>query len=293
MKKVAIVKAFMRPRIFKSCIEHLAASGADTILVAYDGPANLWDEHRQIVFEANQICDAEIFRFPYDYGLSACRNALIKLISEQVFLMLDDDVLVPNNIWAAIPIFKVDQYLAAATFGWLEESLIYAIDAWDIEIKNNKILTKTVRWPKFRQAINGFIFIYPFDFVPNQGFWRRKFFDEFQWDEHYIIDAEHEDLALQARPSRWKFAVCTNLFLLHLHDRSDIQYHNQRFSKEKMARSWLYFFHKWNLEAYEDADALLPSLPLSLLKTQPNIRESIEKWTPVLNSSAETRTSKK
>ena len=278
MKKVAIVKAFMRPQIFKSCIAHLVASGADTILVAYDGPANLWDEHRQIVFEANQICDAEIFRFPYDYGLSACRNALIKLISEPVFLMLDDDILVPNNIWATIPIFKVDQYLAAATFGWFEEPLIYAIDAWDIEIKNNKILTKTIRWPKFKQIINGLIFIYPFDFVPNQGFWSRKFFDEFQWDEHYIIEAEHEDLALQAWPSKWKFAVCTNLFLLHLHDRSDIQYHNQRFSKEKMARSWLYFFHKWNLEAYHDNKCLFPYFSPNQLKILESVRESKNKY---------------
>jgi len=271
----------MRPNIFKSCIEFLIGANTQTILVAYDGPSELWEAHKKIVFEANQIVDAEIYRFPYDYGLSACRNRLIELVSEPFFLMIDDDILVPSNIWHALPIMLSKPYIAAATFGWIEKQLIYQIDAWDIKIENNKILTKTVRWPKEKYIINGFQFILPFDFVPNQGFWSRRFFEEFKWDEHYIIEAEHEDIALQAWPSKWQFAVCSNLFLIHLHDRSDKGYHAHRFSKSRMARSWIHFFHKWNLKEYRDGKYLLPYLSPNLIETKESIRESVKKYSNI------------
>ena len=278
MKRIAIVKTFMRPNLFASCIKFLIGAHTDVILAAFDGPAEYWDAHRQIIFEANQFIEAEIFRFPYDYGLSACRNRLIELISEPYFLMLDDDVLVPANIWQALPIMHSTKNLAAATFGWVEEPLIFNIDAWDIEIKNNKILIKTIRWPKQKYIINGFQFVLPFDFVPNQGFWSRRFFDEFKWDEHYIIEAEHEDLAMQAWPSKWQFAVCANVFLIHLHNRGDASYHAQRFSKEKMRRSWNYFFHKWNLEEYRDNICLLPYITPNQILSNESIRESKQKY---------------
>ena len=291
MKRIAIVKTFMRPEIFNKCVQALIAAGTQEILVAFDGPEEYWDAHRKIIFQANQIINADIYKFPYDYGLARCRNELIKLINVKYFLMIDDDILVFPGIWSASQIMQLSPKLAAATFGWFYNGALQ-IDAWDINIKENRILSKTVKWPKQIAIVGGFIFYYPFDFVPNQGFWSRKFFDEFKWDEYYIIEGEHEDLAMQAKASDWIFAVCANAFLLHFHG-PDQSYHNERFSEEKMARSWLYFFKKWNLKAYEDADILLPPLPLSLLKKEPSIRESIEKWTPVLNSSAETRTSKK
>jgi len=277
MKRVAIVKTFMRPNIFKACMESLIASGTQEVLVAFDGPAEYWDAHREIVYWANQRIDAEIFRFPYDYGLSACRNRLIELISEPYFLMIDDDVVVTTNIWYASPIMETEKKIAAATFGWLEKNIFFQIDAWDVDIKNGKILSKKLRWPKELRSVNGFVFALPFDFVPNQGFWSRKFFDEFQWDEHFIIEGEHEDIALQAWPTEWKFAVCLNVFLYHIHDREDGRYENQRFSKEKAARSWIYFFHKWNLKEYRDGDYLLPYISPAIITKNETIRETLDK----------------
>ena len=278
MKKIAIVKAFMRPNLFKLCVEFLIAAGTDIILAAYDGPEELWDEHRKIIFNANQFIEAEIFKFPYDYGLSACRNRLIELISEPFFLMIDDDILVPGNIWSALPVMRTIKNCAAATFGWLEKDIIFQIDAWDIKIENQNILTKTIRWPKQIININGFVFCYPFDFVPNQGFWSREFFDEFKWDEHYIIEAEHEDLAMQAWPSRWSFAVCLNIFLAHQHDRQDKIYESERFSEKKMKSSWLYFFHKWNLKEYRDSQYLLPYISPLMIERPETVRETINKY---------------
>jgi len=126
------------------------------------------------------------------------------------------------------------------------------------------------------------VFYYPFDFVPNQGFWSRKFFDEFKWDEHYIIEGEHEDMAMQAWPSDWFFAVCGNVFLYHLHDWNKKDYHTHRFSDTKMAKSWMYFFHKWNLKEYMDGRCLLPWLPLHLLKRAESTRESVAKCQRIL-----------
>jgi len=287
MKRVAIVKTFMRPQLFAHCMNSLIAAGTQEVLVAFDGPAEYWEPHRRIVFEANQIIDAEIFRFPYDYGLAACRNRLIEMVSEPYFLMLDDDIAVFQGIWAALPVVSYSNKMGAATFGWFYNGVLH-IDAWDINIKNKRTLSKTVRWPKKIISLNGFVFYYPFDFVPNQGFWSRKFFDEFRWDEHYTIEGEHEDLAMQAWTSDWKFAVCVNVQLLHLHDWSDEEYHhNHRFSNEKMGRSWIYFFKKWNLKEYEDGDCLLPWLPIDRLKKESSIRESLEKWSRLLPSHAQ------
>ena len=290
MKQVAIVKTFMRPELFKACMQFLIAARTDVVLVAFDGPSEYWDEHRKIVYEANQRIDAEIFRFPYDYGLSACRNRLIELISEPYFLMIDDDIMVTANIWDALPIMQINKNLAAATFGWLETNMFYSIDAWDVNIKNGNILSKTIRWPKQIININGFVFCFPFDFVPNQGFWSRKFFDDFRWDEHYIIEAEHEDIALHAWPSKWQFAVCLNVFLYHMHDREDSEYENQRFSQKKMAGSWTYFFKKWNLKEYRDGDMLLPYISPTIIKKEETIRGTYEKWKLLSLSLAQTKT---
>ena len=268
----------MRPNIFQACMKSLISAGTQEVLVAFDGPAEYWDAHRKIVYDANQVIDAEIFRFPYDYGLSACRNRLIELISEPYFLMIDDDIYVVSNIWQAADIMRLENKLAAATFGWIERNIFYQIDAWDIDIKNQQILSKTIRWPKELRRVNGFIFALPFDFVPNQGFWSRKFFNEFSWDEHYIIEAEHEDLALQAWPTEWKFAVCLNIFLYHAHDREDSKYENQRFSTKKMAASWTYFFKKWNLKEYRDGDYLLPYISPIIIQKQETIRETLNKY---------------
>jgi len=283
MKRIAIVKTFMRPEVFAQCITALIAAGTEEVLVAFDGPSEYWEPHKKIVFEANQIIDAEIYRFPFDYGLAACRNRLIEMISEPYFLMVDDDIIVIPSIWSALPVMTTSKKLAAATFGWFYGGVLQ-IDAWDISIKNGKSLTKTVRWPKRVTSINAFVFYYPFDFVPNQGFWSRKFFDEFKWDEHYIIEGEHEDMAMQAWPSDWFFAVCGNVFLYHLHDWNKKDYHAHRFSDTKMAKSWMYFFHKWNLKEYMDGRCLLPWLPLHLLKRAESTRESVAKCQRILGS---------
>ncbi len=293
MKRVAIVKTFMRPDLFKACMQFLIAARTDEVLVAFDGPPEYWDEHRRIVYEANQRINAEIFRFPYDYGLSACRNRLIELISEPYFLMIDDDIMVTGNIWDALPVMWINKNLAAATFGWLETNMFYSIDAWDIEIRDGRALAKTLRWPKQIININGFVFSFPFDFVPNQGFWSRKFFEEFQWDEHFVIESEHEDIALQAWPSKWQFAVCLNVFLYHMHDRADENYEHQRFSKEKMARSWSYFFKKWNLREYIDGNMFLPYISPTMIKKEVSVRESLEKWSHLSPSPARIRMKEK
>jgi len=281
MKRVAIVKTFMRPEVFAQCITALIAAGTEEVLVAFDGPSEYWEPHKKIVFEANQIIDAEIYRFPFDYGLAACRNRLIEMISEPYFLMVDDDIIVIPSIWSALPVMTTSKKLAAATFGWFYGGVLQ-IDAWDINIKNGEILTKTVRWPKQIVSINGFTFYYPFDFVPNQGFWSRKFFNELRWDEHYIIEGEHEDMAMQVFPTDWFFAVCTNVFLYHLHDWSEKEYHKHRFSEIKMSKSWMHFFQKWNLKEYRDGQCLLPWLPLHLLKRVESTRESVAKCQRIL-----------
>jgi len=282
MKRVAIVKTFIRPKVFAQCVSALIAAGTQEVLVAFDGPSEYWEPHKKIVFEANQIIDAEIYRFPFDYGLAACRNRLIEMISEPYFLMVDDDIIVAGNIWAALPAISKIKNCCAATFGWMELGYNYNIDAWDIEIRENSIFSKTIRWPKKIVNINGFIFCFPFDFAPNQGFWSRKFFNEFQWDEHYIIEGEHEDLAMQIFPTKWRFAVCLNLFLSHLHDRSDEKYKNHRFAKEKWARSWYYFFNKWNLKEYRERPPLLPWISPLMFSRKETVRDTLERQAAVL-----------
>jgi len=278
MKRVAIVKTFMRPDRFRETISSLLAAGTEEILVAYDGPEKYWDEHRRIAFQANQVADVEIFRFPYDYGLAACRNRLVEKITEKIFLMVDDDIIVPRNIWDAASIMNTPN-LAAAAFPWIIGGSTLQIDAWDIEFTDNgKTLRKVLKWPKNLVLVGGFLFAHPFDFVPNQAFWSREFLNEFKWDEHYVIEGEHEDLAVQVKPSKWFFAVCLNVFLVHMHDYKDSTYSAHRFSDEKWRRSWLHFFHKWNIDSYQSGGELLPPLNLSKLPRFESIRESREKW---------------
>ena len=277
MKRVAIIKAFMRPESFKEAIMGLIRADTEEILIAYDGPDELWEVHKRIAFQANQLADVEIFRFPYDYGLAACRNRLVDFVTEKHFLMIDDDIIVPGNIWDARDIMNTP-YLAAATFPWLERDFVYQVDAFDIVFEDNYIMKKTVHWPKRLISINGFIFAFPFDFVPNQGFWSREFFNDFRWDEHYVIEAEHEDLALQVKPSRWQFAVCINVFLFHIHNRKDANYIAHRFSPEKFKRSWLYFFHKWNIKEYRDGGELIPHIHPPNIVRRESVKESYEKW---------------
>ena len=244
----ANVKAFMRPKQVDNCIRFLYNAEINKILVGYDGPEYLYQKHKDIIKKwKDKGIDIELIRFQYNYGLSAVRNRLAEHTDTKYIMLLDDDNYIPKSAPEMNKFLELNKDYGAVAMGWVTPQGYLDIDAYDIKIEDNYCVRYYDFDNKQSIAINDMFFVYPFTFIPNQALYRKKVFDEVQWDENYIINREHEDFMLMVRyNTKWKFAISPTLFTIHDQVRSDEM---QKIRKGKEYRKSIrYFLKKWNIK---------------------------------------------
>ena len=83
-----IIKSFMRPTILRQCVESVRRFYDHRIIVADDST----NFHNPL-----DGLNVEVCRLPYDVGLSAGRNYLVKQVRSPLFLLLDSDFLLTDE----------------------------------------------------------------------------------------------------------------------------------------------------------------------------------------------------
>jgi len=245
----AIVKTFMRPEKFELCLKSLVSAGLKKIIVSFDGPEEYLERHRRVIGKYQRNVTIRFLELPFNVGLAATRNRMIEKVNTDYILMVDDDNYVPLQVLEMVRgLSQLPEDIGGVAMGWLPAfNPLPQMDAWDFEIVN-RILFKTWRSDKQRAIINGNAYMLPFDFIPNQVVFRRKLFDDVQWDEHYVISREHEDFYLTCKKETdWKFGICTSMYSIHDPGGTN-EYVREYRGGEECDKSAEYFLKKWNLK---------------------------------------------
>ena len=255
----AHINAFMRPDKFEICLQCAATAGLEHILVGYDGPEELYEQHKSICNSyIDKVEELRIIKYPFNFGLSATRNALIDETNDcQFILQLDDDNYVPRNVLDTTKFLEKHDKIGMVGLGCVKLDGHMMSDATDFEIVDG-FLIKTIKRPKETEQSMGLLFIYPFEYIPNIAIFKRAVFDDIRWDNKYIIGGEHVDFYLNLKENTyWKSALCASLLGIHDHDPpppiSDCNnisgYKGYRWGENRF-ESERYFIKKWRLKGF-------------------------------------------
>ena len=242
------IKAFMRPEKFERCLLHVLSAGLKTIIVGYDGPKEMLKQHKDIIEKYNPNGDIQFLELPFNYGLSATRNAMNKEVNTKYILQLDDDNYAPTNICRLKEFLERHSDYGVISPGWIEKGIYFlpSLNACDFEIING-YLVRTFLMPKQIEAFQDVISLFPFDFVPTNGLFRKEMFEDVTWDERFKIWGEHQDFFLSNKAMGiWKCAVCTSMYIMH--DKGgDYKFASNRYGEEQN-KSFNYLIEKWNIK---------------------------------------------
>jgi len=249
----------MRPQKFENCLNAAIRAGIDKIVIGYDGPKELLDVHRKIVKKYFRYASIHFCTYPFNAGISKVRNSILQFVNTKYLLQLDDDVIVPRNVLDIIPFLDEHDELGGVGMGQipLSTKCLPLIEAFDMEIID-EYLFRTFNNDKYYQISNGLVFMGYFDFIPNNAIFRKELFNDVKWDNNFVIWGDNSDFFLQAKyHTKWKFAVCTSLYLIHEPGGSK-KFEVYRSGIESI-KAKHYFFKKWDIKG------MIPNTPVPYL----------------------------
>ncbi len=208
---------------------------------------------------------ADVYRFPFDFGLSATRNAVITHVATKYFLLCDDDFIFDRDTDVAP---AVDILNANPEIG-IVGGLLYDIDAED---KPNKQTPRT--WEKLillNKEQRAMILV-PITSIPvsptYSGIWRYFITQTvmnfaamrtdlfhtgvLSWDPRFKIDGEHEDfyLNIMRYAPHVVVAYCPSMFAYHNHSRAHYGPHYESLRDRRDGVRLL--AEKWNIDKVVD-----------------------------------------
>jgi glycosyltransferase involved in cell wall biosynthesis len=242
------VKTFLRTPKLRMCLESLAGHAWREVMVADDGEI---DAEREAMYaEAATRLPLKLLRLPFDTGLSAGRNEIVRQCTTPYLLMLDDDQTVPANIGQLAEVLDENPGMGGVSCVWLEHGA-RKCTACDIRRESRKVF-KDIAGDKPVLATGGGQRYVVFDFVPNSTLFRTACLREQPWDPFYKIGKEHLDFYLaQKQLGHWKFAVSLDVEIGHHPEGAQNDYKQFRHG-ERVKVSERYFLQKFGIEEVVD-----------------------------------------
>lgn len=195
-------------------------------------------------------------RMPYDCGVSAARNALVKAIDEEYFVLCDDDfILTPETSFAgALKILKANSEIGVVG-GFLSDISADGRQPrhWEMFLNLDRTRRTLSLTPidKFAPIIEnaGAHRFFHCDTVLNFALMRRSIFDEtVRWDPMFKCNGEHEDFYLNLKQN-------SNVKVVyHPGMRADHQHvSNPEYLQKRARQSGLQnFLDKWDIDQHLD-----------------------------------------
>jgi glycosyltransferase involved in cell wall biosynthesis len=238
------IKTFLRTPQLAMCLEALVPHPWRSVVVADDGPI---DDEREAMYAGFAArLPLEVLRLPFDTGLSAGRNEIVRRCDSEYLLVLDDDQTVPANVGDLREVMDENRHLGGVSCVWLERG-VRRCTACDIQRRGRYLIKSTDGSKPLRQTSRGLRFV-EFDFVPNSTLFRMDCLRDLAWDPFYKIGKEHLDFYLSHRAlAKWRFAVCTDVEIGHHPEDNSPQYLQFR-KGERLKVSERYFFDKFDVE---------------------------------------------
>lgn len=238
------IKAFIRTDSLKATLQRLVPYSFPRILVVDDAP---YDTTKEALYEhfKNRL-PLEVVKLPFDTGLAAGRNEIVRRCTTEYLLMLDDDQGIRQDIAKLTEILLQDSKLGGVSCIWSEYGTIRCA-ACDLFEEGSSIV-KDCRTAKqtFGTPDNRYIY---FDFIPNSTLFRVDCLREQGWDPQFKIGKEHIDFYLAHKQlNKWHFAVALDVVIDHFPEKNNDIYDEYRKSDDRLSRSLEYFLDKHNLD---------------------------------------------
>jgi glycosyltransferase involved in cell wall biosynthesis len=238
------VKTFLRTPKLRMCLESLASHAWSEVIVADDGPID--EEREELYKEFSGRLPLVVVRLPFDTGLSAGRNEIVRRCSTNYLLVLDDDQTVPDNIGALVDVLDERPELGGISCVWLEKSG-RKCTACDVRVEGRRIVKEAAADKEILTTRDGLRYVV-FDFVPNSTLFRMACLADQSWDPFYKIGKEHLDFFLShQRLGRWKFAVSLDVVIGHHPEGETADYGEFRHG-ERVRASERYFLRKFGVD---------------------------------------------
>ena len=236
MEVIAIgIKTFMRAPTLWRNIETIKkyCPFPFRLYIADDGPI---DDDKKYRYQKLESEGHKIIRLPFNAGLSIGRNAIIKVTTEDLVFITDDDVTIADgqswhNLLAVLNAVP-DIGLAAAVMRH-EDGNYFASEGYAKGLRYEQVGSLLKRVPTgcpIRRAgddEDGPLYSVV-DQTSNVFLARREMFDDIRWDDRIRIEYEHMDFFLDLRKTKWKAAVCLEAYAIHFMSAPEKEYNFYR-----------------------------------------------------------------
>jgi len=247
MPDVAVgVTVFKRIDRLSKLLKSVDPEFASIVYVADDGEST---EKKEEVYERSYPFDLEVFDLPFDAGLGAGRDRIVRELDEEFLLLMDSDMQMPENTTVLFDQLQADQTLGGVCGLFVEKERIFTSGCIDIyeengvcslELRDRKEVDLVANHPLFK-----------FDMIANASLFRRECLEDYSWDPEYVIGREHVDFYMgHKRQTNWKFGLCPSVLFPHNPGGSN-EFLKHRWNDEKYDAATEYFLQKWDLDEYK------------------------------------------
>jgi cytidyltransferase-like protein len=187
-----------------------------------------------------------VVQLAYNSGISAGRNALLRIVNEDYVLLIDDDTCVSTpasfkNMKAVLDadadVALVSPLLKREGGSWFgPESYSKGLK---LELQNG-LLKRSPATGDMRKV--GEIQYRYADQVPNVFLAKREAFNAVRWDDRIKVEYEHMDFFLALKKTTWRAAVCFDAEGIHFISEPTSEYNQARRTNPSA-----YFYAKWGI----------------------------------------------
>lgn len=244
-----IISTFLRPMKLEQCLQSILqipiSCGPSRVVIADDGEAD--NKKEQIYDKYLGRLPLSVVDLPYDAGLAKKRNEGLNRISDEFVLLLDDDQYVPSDVHELTAILDENPQLGGIAPFWVENGLMKC-NAANFYFKRGWALKRGDNAECERTGTGHHMFRY--DHISNAAMFRTTVFDDYRWDESYIINEEDTDFYLKHREiDKWDFAVTPEYIIRHDPGAGEVGgYTDERNDTEKFNQSVSRLCEKFNIK---------------------------------------------
>ena len=246
MRDVTVgIKTFIRVLELESALASLVGKDFFQVIVADDSKM---DARREQIYDRfSKVLPLVVLELPFDSGISVGRNQIVSKCQTDYFLLMDDDLICPDDIQVLRLLLDSDERCGGVScivseFGQLVCAACDLFEFSDCIVKD--------RGFKKRKATYGTASFYEYDFMSNFALFKTNIFEDIKWDENYKIMREHVDFFLSHKTlDKWKFFITEDLSVRHVHGLDQANnpvYEEYRRGPERQAKSIEYFNKKWD-----------------------------------------------
>jgi GT2 family glycosyltransferase len=239
MQDVALITwLYNRPKKADFLMQSVRDTLVNKVYIADTGPEL---EGKERIYNREYPFDVEIYNFDNPTGIAHSGKRIIEDISEEYFIQVPSDYTLPQNVGDLVNVLEKKENLAGVGVlkADIHENRVFSCAA-DLHEVDGKLI-REIQDKKEIELVAAKPFI-PFDYNTFAGMFRRKAFNDYNYDESLDMGREHVDIYLGLKKSGWEFGTCPSVVFTHNHEENK-EYSERRHNLQEEQTE--YFLKKW------------------------------------------------